>query len=313
MKDILTKKKSIRKLETIAFTKVSSAILQGSSPPKLKDPGSFSIPCTIGNTTINKALCDLGASMSVMPYSVSKRLGMGELKCTNITLQMADRSTKTPLGIWEDVPVRIGKFFIPVDFVIVDMEEDSNIPIILGRPFLHTAGAVIDVKHGELTLEVGDESITFNLDKTMRAPRLHEPCFMIDHYSRKDDRKKSELQWKNKIEDAPFKEQVNCNKESLQISPKSSNEEDGLIGQDKIMGELSLSTQEIFSDQVDEVFGLWDDEFEGIFNPYIGNAIDQDRQQGQRSIEELYHDNEQAFDYFFKVLSNINNTLDMPP
>jgi len=115
MKDIITKKRNVKRSETIAFTGTSSAILQGNTPPKLKDPGSFSIPCTIGDTTINKALCDLGASVSVMPYSVCKRLGAGTLRCTNMTLQMADRTTKKPLGIWEDVPVRVGKFFIPVD------------------------------------------------------------------------------------------------------------------------------------------------------------------------------------------------------
>ncbi|XP_074297289.1 uncharacterized protein LOC141627993 [Silene latifolia] len=192
MKDILTKKKSIRGSKTIAFTGTNSTIIQGNSPPKLKDPGSFSIPCTIGDTKINKALCDLGTSLSVMPYAVCEKQGMGELKCTSMTLQMADRSTKKPLGVWEDVPIRVGKFFIPVEFVIVDMEEDSNIPFILERPFLHNAGEVIDVKHGMLTLEVGDEKIAFNIDKTMGAPHLNEPCFMADHYSRKCDKKKSE-------------------------------------------------------------------------------------------------------------------------
>ncbi|XP_074318502.1 uncharacterized protein LOC141655313 [Silene latifolia] len=201
MKDILTKKKSIRRSETIAFTGTSSVILQGNSPPKLNDPGSFSISCTIGDTTINKALCDLGASVSVMPYLVCEKLEMGELKCTSKTMQMADRSTKKPLGVWEDLPVRVGKFFIPVDFVILDMEEDSNIPIILERPFLHTARAVIDVKHGMLTLEVGDEKITFNLDKTMRAPNLNEPCFMVDHYSRECGKKKPKSPSKDSIKE----------------------------------------------------------------------------------------------------------------
>ena len=81
-------------------------------PPKLKGLGSFSIPCNIGTIFINKALCDLGASVSVKPLTVCKKLDMGDLKCTNITLQMADRSLKYPLGILEDVPMRVGKFFI---------------------------------------------------------------------------------------------------------------------------------------------------------------------------------------------------------
>ncbi|XP_074304270.1 uncharacterized protein LOC141638985 [Silene latifolia] len=146
MKDILTRKRSFNEVETIAFTEECSALLQSKSPPKLKDPGSFSIPCTIGTHVIDKALCDLGASVSVMPYSVCEKLNMGHLKVTNVTLQMADRKVKRPLGVLEDVPVKIGKLFIPVDFIVLDMAEDTQIPIILGRPFLHTTGAIIDVK-----------------------------------------------------------------------------------------------------------------------------------------------------------------------
>ncbi|XP_021773612.1 uncharacterized protein LOC110737583 [Chenopodium quinoa] len=165
MKDILTRKRAFNEVETVAFTEECSALLQKKSPPKLKDPGSFSIPCHIGNVFIDKALCDLGASVSVMPSSICAKLNMGDLKVTNITLQMADRTVKYPLGIIEDVPVRVGKFYIPVDFVVLDMAKDTQIPIILGRPFLHTAGAIIDVKNGKLTLSVGDDNITFNLGK----------------------------------------------------------------------------------------------------------------------------------------------------
>ena len=181
MKDILTRKRAFCEVETVAFTEECSAYLQNKSPPKLKDPGSFSIPCNIGTVFIDKALCDLGASVSVMPLSVCTKLNMGELKVTNITLQMADRSVKYPLGVLEDVPVRVGKFYIPVDFVVLDMQEDSQIPIILGRPFLHTAGAVIDVKSGKLTLSVGDDKVTFNLNSALKSPMLEEEqCYRID-------------------------------------------------------------------------------------------------------------------------------------
>ncbi|XP_056695909.1 uncharacterized protein [Spinacia oleracea] len=177
MKDILTRKRAFSEVETVAFTEECSALLQNKSPPKLKDPGSFSIPCNIGNLFIDKALCDLGASVSVMPLSVCTKLNMGDLKVTNITLQMDDRSVKYPLGVLEDVPVRVGKFFIPVDFVVLDMEEDRQIPIILGRPFLHTAGAIIDVKNGKLTLNVGDDKVTFNLTHVAKSPMVEESCF----------------------------------------------------------------------------------------------------------------------------------------
>ncbi|KAJ9158997.1 hypothetical protein P3X46_024533 [Hevea brasiliensis] len=121
--------------ETVALTEECSAILQRKLPPKLKDPGSFSIPCHIGESCSTKALCDLGASVSLMPLSIYEKLNMGDLKPTHISLQLADRSIKYPEGILENVPLKVGKFYIPVDFVILDMEEDSNIPIILGRPF----------------------------------------------------------------------------------------------------------------------------------------------------------------------------------
>ena len=180
MKDILTRKRAFSEVETVAFTEECSALLQNKSPPKLKDPGSFSIPCHIGNLFIDKALCDLGASVSVMPLSVCSKLNMGDLKITNITLQMADRSVKYPLGILEDVPVRVGKFFIPVDFIVLDMQEDNQIPIILGRPFLNTAGAIIDVKNGKLTLSVGDDKVTFNLNRTLKSPMIEEHCYFIN-------------------------------------------------------------------------------------------------------------------------------------
>ncbi|XP_074288251.1 uncharacterized protein LOC141613417 [Silene latifolia] len=172
--------RSFNKVETIAFTEECSALLQSKSPPKLKDPGSFSIPCTIGTLVIDKALCDLGASVSVMPYSVYEKLNMGHLKVTNVTLQMADRTVKRPLGVLEDVPVKIGKFFILVDFIVLDMAEDTQIPIILDRPLLHTTGAIIDVKQGRLTLEVGDDKVTFNLASTLAKPMIEDTCYAID-------------------------------------------------------------------------------------------------------------------------------------
>jgi hypothetical protein len=159
---------------------VASAMIQKTLPPKLKDPGSFSIPCVIGGCSVSKALCDLGASVSLMPYSLCKRLNLGELKPTVMTLQLADRSIKRPMGILEDVPVRIDKFYVPGDFVVLDMEEDPRIPIILGRPFLATAGAIIDVKCGKLKLEVGDEQVVFDIFKMAKGPNSGEDCFSVD-------------------------------------------------------------------------------------------------------------------------------------
>ncbi|XP_056691677.1 uncharacterized protein [Spinacia oleracea] len=179
LEELITKKRDLGGVERVALSEECSAMLQNKSPPKLKDPGSFSIPCHIGALFIDKALCDLGASVSVIPLSIYKKLNMGELKCTTITLRMADHSIKYPLGVLEDVPVRVGKFYIPVDFVVLDIAEDNQIPIILGRPFLHTAGAVIDVKKGRLTLTVGDDNVSFNLSHEMKSPMQEVSCSLI--------------------------------------------------------------------------------------------------------------------------------------
>ncbi|XP_074315719.1 uncharacterized protein LOC141651928 [Silene latifolia] len=107
--EILTKKRPFNDVETVTFPAECNAALQINLSPKLKDPGSFSIPCHIGSIVIDKALCDWGASVSVMLYSICKKLNMGQLRVTNMTLQMASRSLKRPLGVLEDVPVRVGK------------------------------------------------------------------------------------------------------------------------------------------------------------------------------------------------------------
>ena len=145
---ILSKKRRLSDFETINLTEECSAILQRKLPQKLKDSGSFTIPCTIGNSIFEKALCDLGASINLMPLSIFRLLGLGESRPTTITLQLADRSLKHPEGgggVIEDLLVKVGKFIFPADFIVLDMEEDKEIPIILGRPFLATNGELIDV------------------------------------------------------------------------------------------------------------------------------------------------------------------------
>ena len=114
------------------------------------------------------ALADLGASINLMPHSVWKKLSLPELTPTCMTLELADRSISRPLGIAEDVFVKVGKFHFPADFVIVDFDADPRVPLILGRGFLRTGRALIDVFDEEITLRVGSEAITFNLDQTSR-------------------------------------------------------------------------------------------------------------------------------------------------
>jgi hypothetical protein len=121
-KEIFSKKRAIEHSETTALAKDTSAIIQ-KTPPKLIDPGSFAIPCETGNETINKALCDLGDSVSLLPLSLFKRMGIGELKPTELVLKLADHSTMKLVGFVEDIPVKIKGIYIPTDFVVLDIEE----------------------------------------------------------------------------------------------------------------------------------------------------------------------------------------------
>nr|XP_025661560.1 probable serine/threonine-protein kinase DDB_G0291664 [Arachis hypogaea] len=156
--------------ETVILTQECSAVIQRGLPPKLKDPGSFILSCTIGNRTFNKALCDLGASINLMPLSLMKQLAIEELRPNRMSRQMKDRSLKIPNGVVENLLVKVGEFIFPADFVILDMEEEGHNSIILGRPFLATSRAIIDVEKGEMTLRVHDEKIIINVFKAMRYP-----------------------------------------------------------------------------------------------------------------------------------------------
>ncbi|GJS41079.1 putative reverse transcriptase domain-containing protein [Tanacetum coccineum] len=130
-------------------------------PQKEKDPRSFTLPCFIHNICFDKALIDLGASVSVMPLSTYTNLGLGDLAHTRLTIELAGRTIKHPRGIVENVLVRIGKFIFPIDFIIWDIPDDNDAPLILGRPFLFTTHAKIDVFKFKITLRVGEEKIIF--------------------------------------------------------------------------------------------------------------------------------------------------------
>ena len=180
MKDILSKKRRLSDLKTVNLTEECSAILQRKLPQKLKDPGNFTIPCTIENFFFQRALCDLGASISLMTLSIFKHLGLGEARPTTITLQLADMSLKHPRGVIEDVLVKVDKFIFPVDFIVLDMEEDKEIPIILGRPFLATGRAMIEVQRRELKLRVQEDEVKFNVFEVVRHPAESDTCFIVE-------------------------------------------------------------------------------------------------------------------------------------
>ena len=187
LKEVLSKKRKIAEEGIVNLISTCSAIIQQKLPAKMKDPGSFTIPYSIGKYEFKKALCDFGASINLMPLSVVQRLSLGELTPTVVTLQMADRSMAQPEGILEDVLVKVGKFVFPVDFVVMKM-EDTQVPLLLGRPFLATGAVLIDVQKGELTLRVGDEAVQFNINRSLEHPNVgSDSCMAVRNTSLLND------------------------------------------------------------------------------------------------------------------------------
>ncbi|KAI5324228.1 hypothetical protein L3X38_033301 [Prunus dulcis] len=180
LKEVCSSKKKLSDLDKVILTEQCSAVLLHKLPPKKKDPGSFNISCTIGNSNFKSALIDLGASINLMPFSVFQRLGQGDLKPTSIILQLADRSITYPRGVIKDLIIKVDNLYLPADFVVLDMDEDLQTPIILGRPFMATARTLIDVEAGTLTLRVQDQSVVFNLFEATKRPAEQQDCMRID-------------------------------------------------------------------------------------------------------------------------------------
>jgi hypothetical protein len=167
LKDLVTIKRKTNVSKKAYLTEQVSSILQCKLPIKYKDPGCPTIACMIGMSQINKALLDLGASVNLLPYSVYLKLGLGELKPTTVMLQLADRSMKRPRGIIEDVLIKIDKFYFPVDFIVIDTEPVhdvvNQILVILGRPFLATANALINCRTGVMKISFGNMIVELNI------------------------------------------------------------------------------------------------------------------------------------------------------
>ena len=165
--DLCTVKRGLNVDKNVFLTKQVSVIIQCKTPVKYKDPGCPTISVNIGGTCVEKALLDLGASVNLLPYSVYKQLGLGEIKPTSITLSLADRSIKIPKGTVEDVLIQVDKFYYPVDFVVLDTEPvavaANYVPIILGRPFLTTSNAIINFRNGVMQLTFGNMTLELNI------------------------------------------------------------------------------------------------------------------------------------------------------
>ncbi|XP_057760621.1 uncharacterized protein LOC130980995 [Arachis stenosperma] len=180
MKELLPRKSSLKGGQTIVMNKECSTLIQPELPTKRRDPGSFHIPCAIGETCFDKALCDLGASINLLPLSLVKRLQINEILPTDVVIRLADKTQMQAIGVVENVLLNVGKYFLPTNFVILDMEESHLHPIILGRPFLATARALIDVEKGELILRIHDEQLSFKVfklsqeeDQEYKKPNKH--------------------------------------------------------------------------------------------------------------------------------------------
>nr|GEV15229.1 DNA-directed DNA polymerase [Tanacetum cinerariifolium] len=174
IKSLLANKDKLFELATVPLNENCSAMLLKKLSKNLEDPGKFLIPCDFLGMEVCHALADLGASINLMPLSIWKKLSLSELTSTRMTLELADRSITRPKGVADDVFVKVGNFHFPTDFIVVDFDADPRVPLILRRSFLRTGRALIDVYGEEITLRVNDESITFNLNQTMRYSSTYD-------------------------------------------------------------------------------------------------------------------------------------------
>jgi hypothetical protein len=187
LKDLVTIKRKTNVPKKAYLTEQVSSILQCKLPIKYKDPRCPTIACMIGESRINRALLDLGVSMNLLPYSVYLKLGLGELKPTTVTLQLADRSLKRPRGILEDVLIKVDKFYFPMDFIVIDTKPVHDvaiqIPVILGRPLLATANALISYRTGVMKISFGNMTVELNIFNINSQPLEYDethPMYFIE-------------------------------------------------------------------------------------------------------------------------------------
>nr|GFB28514.1 reverse transcriptase domain-containing protein [Tanacetum cinerariifolium] len=185
LKALIGNKEKLNEMARTSMNEHCLAVILNKLPQKLGDLGKFLIPCEFPGMDECLALADLGASINLMSFSMWEALSLLELTPTCMTLELTDRSVSKPIGIAKDVSFKVGVFQFPADFVVVDFEPDPRVPLILRRCFLKTGRALIDMHKGELTLHIGKEAITYNLDQTVRystnydqmtANKIHVIC-----------------------------------------------------------------------------------------------------------------------------------------
>ncbi|KAM2645501.1 hypothetical protein EV1_019045 [Malus domestica] len=183
LKKLCITRKRVREKEVVHVSENVSAMLQRKLPLKCKDPGSFTIPCVIGNTRFEHAMLDLDASINVMPYSVYASMNLGALKHDGVIIQLANRSNAYPKGVLEDVLVQVDHLIFPADFYVLDMEDSghsSPSPFLLGRPFMKTAQTKIDVAKGLVTMAFGGDMISFKISESIETTNVVHSCCAID-------------------------------------------------------------------------------------------------------------------------------------
>ncbi|XP_050914858.1 uncharacterized protein LOC127129774 [Lathyrus oleraceus] len=180
MKELLNGKRKLMDDENFTLVEECSAIIQRKLPLNLIDPGRFTISISIGSVNFCKALGDLGANINLMSLSMMKKLNCGELKPKKMTFTIVDRSITYPYGVLEDVLVKVDNYLFPTDFIILDMPKDTETPLLLGRPFLATSRALIDVERGELIIQFNKEQEIFNVFEAMKHAQEDLQCYQID-------------------------------------------------------------------------------------------------------------------------------------
>ncbi|KAI3803239.1 hypothetical protein L1987_31388 [Smallanthus sonchifolius] len=183
MKEMCTQKRHNKVPKKIDLTGQVSAVLSGEIPPKMEDPGTPVISVQVGDFEINRALLDLGASVSILPGSLYDQYDFGPLKKADTTVVLVDLTPKLPRGIVENVIVRVENFYYPVDFLVLDHVSagSSKQPmVILGRPFLATANAVIDCRTGIVDLAFGNRKLRLNVFSHAPNSPFNSDCFMVD-------------------------------------------------------------------------------------------------------------------------------------
>ncbi|GJR36500.1 reverse transcriptase domain-containing protein [Tanacetum coccineum] len=181
LKDLVSNKSKMEQISVAFLTEECSTILQNKIPPKLRDPKRFLIPYKLAKSVEYLALGDLGASINLLPYPLYAALSGTTLKPTRMSIRLANHTYQYPIRFAKNMLVQVGKFVFPVDFVILQIEEDDRVPLILGRLFLHTADAIIRVKNKELNLGIGEDRATFHIDKAMQHFHVNDnTCFRMD-------------------------------------------------------------------------------------------------------------------------------------